>query len=103
MKRNVLEYLEHSAAINPNKTAVVDEEKSYTYQELLDLSQTIGSELSKKTNLRMPIAVLVEKSAETRPTLPGIRTSANLKRLFLRNKKKRQAFACLFLFWLKEP
>lgn len=72
VKRNVLEYLEHSTANNPNKIAVVDEEKSYTYLELLELSQTIGSELSQKTNLRMPIAVLAEKSADILCAFLGI-------------------------------
>lgn len=72
MKRNVLEYLEHNAANYSEKTAVIDEHKSYTYSELLSLSRRIGSAVAQKTDIRMPIAVLLEKGADTLGVFMGI-------------------------------
>ena len=41
MIKNVLEYLEQSAAKSPDKTAVADEHNAFTYQELLDNAQRV--------------------------------------------------------------
>ncbi len=72
MKRNVLEYLEDNAERYPEKTAVIDENKSYSYRELMCLSQRIGSALSHKVEIGEPIAVLAEKGADTLGTFLGI-------------------------------
>ena len=44
--KNVLEYLENSAALCAEKTAVRDPEESYSYRELTDRARRIGSVLS---------------------------------------------------------
>ena len=49
MIKNVLEYLEQSAAKSPDKTAVADEHNAFTYQELLDNAQRVGAVLQKET------------------------------------------------------
>lgn len=72
MKRNVLEYLEYNAVHYSEKTAVTDENKSYTYGELLSLSRRIGSALANKTAKNKPIAVLLEKSADALGVFLGI-------------------------------
>lgn len=43
--KNVLEYLENSAALCAEKTAVRDPEESYSYRELTDRARRIGSAL----------------------------------------------------------
>lgn len=45
--KNVLEYLENSAALCAEKTAVRDPEESYSYRELTDRARRIGSVLSE--------------------------------------------------------
>lgn len=72
MRRNILEYLEHSAEEYPDKTAVIDESKSYTYNELLTFSQKIGCGIANRSDMRMPIAVLAEKGADTLCVFMGI-------------------------------
>ena len=59
--RNILEYLENSAALFPTKTAVIDEHGNCSYQELLENCQRIGSSLAGKIPQGAPVAVLMEK------------------------------------------
>lgn len=72
MKRNVIEYLEHSAIMYPEKMAVIDEKKGYTYSELLMISRHIGSAVATKSKMRMPVAVLAEKNSDTLACFMGI-------------------------------
>lgn len=72
MTRNILEYLEYDALVYPEKTAVIDEHKSYTYCELLSLSRHIGSAVAHKTKTGKPIAVLLEKGADALGAFLGI-------------------------------
>lgn len=72
MKRNVLEYLEYNAAHYSEKTAVIDEKKSYTYSQLLSISRRIGTAVANKTEINKPIAVLLEKSADALGVFLGI-------------------------------
>ena len=84
--RNILEYLEQDALSFPGKTALIDETKSYTYEEFLHISRCIGSALAGKLGagaegltaparsrlLRKPVAVLLEKGCDTLCTFMGI-------------------------------
>lgn len=72
MKRNVLEYLEYNAAHYSEKVAVIDENKSYTYSQLLSVSRRIGTAVANKTEMNKPIAVLLEKSADALGAFLGI-------------------------------
>ncbi|MBO4927472.1 MAG: amino acid adenylation domain-containing protein [Clostridiales bacterium] len=72
MLRNVLEYLEYDASFCADKTALIDENKSYTYAQWLDLSRRIGTALAGRSGIRKPIAVLMEKSADTLCAFMGI-------------------------------
>ncbi|MDO4477922.1 MAG: amino acid adenylation domain-containing protein [Lachnospiraceae bacterium] len=69
---NVLDYLERSAASFPEKTAVVDDIKAYTYSQLLRLSKRIGSAVARFAAQGTPVAVLADKSADTLAIFMGI-------------------------------
>ena len=72
MKRNVLEYLEADVLLHPEKIAVEDEQTCLRYDELLDSSRRIGSGLAAVSGMRMPIAVMAEKSVFTEAVFLGI-------------------------------
>lgn len=71
--RTVLEYLEGAAAQYPDKIAVIDENGSCTYRELLQQSRRIGSALAASGIRRhAPVAVLMEKGIDTLSAFFGI-------------------------------
>lgn len=70
--KNILEYLEHSATTHPDKIAVLDPEKSATYEELLDNARRIGSFLSEQEIPQSPVAVFMDKSVEALTAFMGI-------------------------------
>ena len=59
--RNVLEYLENSAVIYPDKIAVTDEHGSITYRELQETCRRVGSAMAERTRIGTPVAVMMEK------------------------------------------
>ena len=65
MDTNVLTYLERSAAAYPQKLAMIDEIRQLTYEQVLQLSQRIGTALSHLTQPNRGIGVYMEKNAET--------------------------------------
>ena len=71
MIKNVLEYLEQSAAKSPDKTAVADEHNAFTYQELLDNAQRVGAVLQKETQVRTAVPVYMEKSCNALAAFMG--------------------------------
>lgn len=70
--KNVLEYLERSAMAFPDKTAIVDPEKSSAYKELLHHAKSIGSFLLKQETPGNPVAVFMDKSVEALTAFMGI-------------------------------
>ena len=75
--KNVLEYLENTAKLYPKKIAVIDENESCSYEELLYNSQVIGMYLydirnSIKNNENKSIAVFMDKSVKTLQIFMGI-------------------------------
>ena len=71
MIKNVLDYLEQSAAKSPDKTAVADEHNAFTYQELLDNAQRVGAVLQKETPVRTAVPVYMEKSCNALAAFMG--------------------------------
>ncbi len=65
MLKTVLEYLEKTAAAFADKTAVVDENLSATYQDILEKSKRAGSFLAGITEMNKPVIVFAEKSVDT--------------------------------------
>ena len=72
MMKSVTEYLELSAGRFPHKTAVADEKESLTYESLLRYSRQIGSGIARRSPVRRPVPVLMEKSARTLAAFLGI-------------------------------
>ena len=63
--KNVLEYLENTAARLPDKMAVTDGEESCTFEELRSVSARIGTVLSEYVSKGRPVGVLMKKSTKT--------------------------------------
>ena len=72
MTKNVIEYLERSAEIYPEKIAFADLEHSYTYSELLSKSQRIGSFLAERIEPGQAVPVYMEKGVEAIAAFMGI-------------------------------
>ena len=64
MNRNVLSYLEHSAAAMPEKPAAADETCEYSYRQLLENSARVGTALSGRIAPGQPVGVYMEKCAD---------------------------------------
>ena len=69
---NVLQWLEDSQVKYGDKIAVIDEMGAVTYNELVSVSKSIGSELSKHIGMRKPVAVFADKGIDTLSTFFGI-------------------------------
>lgn len=65
MKTNVLCYLEHSAEVNPDKCAMLDDSVSFSYREVLQRSRKIGTALSGRISRNQGVGVYMEKEART--------------------------------------
>jgi D-alanine--poly(phosphoribitol) ligase subunit 1 len=70
--RNVLEYLEKSAALYPNKTAIIDEYTSCCYGELKERSYHIGSAMASRIHNCAPVVVIMEKGIDALCAFFGI-------------------------------
>lgn len=62
--RSILEYLERTAGCRTLETGVEDEKGFISWPEVMNTSKRIGTAISRKVCLGMPVAVLMEKSAE---------------------------------------
>lgn len=71
MMKNVLYYLEKTEMKNGEKIAVIERNKKCTYKELLETSKKIGTGLTKITEVRKPIPILMEKGIDTLCTFFG--------------------------------
>jgi amino acid adenylation domain-containing protein len=72
MIRNILTYLENSAARVPDKIAFADVDTDCTYAELLENAKRIGSALARSSEKRLPVAVFMNKSVSAVTTFLGI-------------------------------
>ena len=77
MQKNVLEYLVRTASRIPTKTAVVDENGTITFGELLLSAFLIADEIKEKGIRRSPIGVYMQKSARMVQSFAGINMSDN--------------------------
>ena len=69
---NILEYLERSAQLYPEKPALVDERQSITFTQALEDSRRVGSSLALSLAKGQPVAVYMEKSVENLCAFWGI-------------------------------
>ena len=69
---NILSYLEKSVEKFPDKTALLDPERTVSYSELKQKADRIGSGLAGKVPARTPVPVFMDKCAEAIETFLGI-------------------------------
>ena len=73
MQKNVLEYLEASAARFPEKVAFSDETEAVHYGRLLQEAKAIGTFLSRRlSEVNVPVAVLIGRTACSITAMQGI-------------------------------
>lgn len=79
MTINVLDYLERSVKLYPDKTAFIDIEDSVTYSSLHLLARKLGSAIARKTKVarREPIVVFVDRNIESLVAFLGVVYSGN--------------------------
>ena len=72
MRINVLEYLENTVCICPDKVAFTDGVKALTFLQMSDSAKSIGTFLSQRGFNREPIAVCMKKQPETVAAFLGV-------------------------------
>lgn len=73
MQKNVLEYLEASAARFPEKVAFSDETEAVSYGRLLQEAKALGTFLSRRLpEVNVPVAVLIGRTACSITAMQGI-------------------------------
>lgn len=78
MQKNVLEYLENTATLQPNHLAVTDEKTALTFGMLLKQSRAIGSALARRIQgNHRPVVVLTDRSAHCVAGFMGVLCSGN--------------------------
>ena len=79
MITNILEYLEHSSVIWPEKTAIADDNNSLTFIQWKDYAERIGTALINATEcaLRKPVLVFVDRKIECLVGFMGVVESGN--------------------------
>lgn len=70
--KNILEYLERTAAGNPSGTAVDDGRCSLCWKELTEKAREYGRGFAGLVKPRQPVAVIMEKSAQVLAAMFGI-------------------------------
>lgn len=79
MVTNILEYLENSAAIWPDKTAIADDKNGLTFAQWKDYAERIGTALIEKAAgaMRKPVLVFVDRKIECLVGFMGVVESGN--------------------------
>ena len=65
MQMNILEYLEQTVLVKPDKIAFANEEMGLSFRQVYDQARTIGTKLSKEGFYRQPIVVFMRKHPTT--------------------------------------
>lgn len=79
MNINVLEYLERTALLYPDKIALADDKNSVTFREWEAFAKAIGSDLNRRTGnaRRKPVLVFVDRRIEGLIGFMGVAESGN--------------------------
>lgn len=75
--RLATDYLEATAAKYPDKTAVVDENRSISFREVRTEAHHVAAALIQAGIFKKPVAVFLEKSVECIPSFMGVAYSGN--------------------------
>lgn len=79
MVTNILEYLEHSAAMWPEKTAIADDKSALTFSQWKDYAESIGTAIAQASDkaVRKPVLVFVDRKIECLAGFMGVVESGN--------------------------
>lgn len=79
MTTNILEYLEQSASLYPEKVAIADDKHSATFSEWNAMACSIGTAISERCNhqVRKPVLVFVDRRIEGLVGFMGVVESGN--------------------------
>lgn len=79
MVTNILEYLEHSAAMWPEKTAIADDKNALTFAQWKEQAERIGTAIAKASDkaVRKPVLVFVDRKIECLAGFMGVVESGN--------------------------
>ena len=79
MVTSILEYLEHSAATWPEKTAIADDKNALTFSQWKNYAERIGTALTNAIGgvLRNPVLVFVDRKIECLTSFMGVVESGN--------------------------
>lgn len=77
MIKNVLQLLENSADLYPDKKAFSDQEGFVTYQDVIDQAKAVGTYLAKFNRQNCAVAIILNKSKETIVSFMGTVYSGN--------------------------
>lgn len=69
---NILDCLEKTVEAYPDKTAIIDENRSITYQELRNLALNYANRICGMIEKQQPVMILAEKSCQTLAAMFGI-------------------------------
>ncbi len=78
MLTNVLDYLDRSVSLYPDKTVLSDSKNEVTYRQLGELSDAIGSAVIDKSGTKnSPVVVFIDRNIESVISFMGIAKSGN--------------------------
>lgn len=77
MQKSVIEYLEKTVRLFPDKTAVKDSEQSITFGELWSNAQKISAALRQELGMNSPVGVYIPKGCKMVSSFAGINMSGN--------------------------
>lgn len=79
MVTNILEYLEHSVASWPEKTAIADDKNVLTFARWKDYAECLGTAIANASNrvVRKPVLVFVDRKIECLVGFMGVVESGN--------------------------
>ncbi len=69
---NVIDYLENSGKLFPDKIAVIEEEKKITYKELINSSKVVGTYFASEKVFNEPIMIFMDKGIDTLISFFGV-------------------------------
>ena len=71
MQRNILEYLEHTVQKYPDRTAFANESEGMTFQEVYQVSRSIGTTLRRKGYGGEPVVIYMKKQTKNITAILG--------------------------------
>lgn len=78
MITNILDYLDRSAGLYPEKTVLSDSKNSVTYKELQNTAKSIGSAIIEKCKGKnSPVVVFIDRNVESVVSFMGVAMSGN--------------------------